>query len=246
MTKKDRSFNVLALWIVLAGGLLCLAVPLLAPFLSIQYLNEYGNAGNAIGGISNPLAQIIGSIMIFLALKAQIDANKIVQEQIEKENNKEALRHELDQLRELYLFVEKNIRNFSYVSTETTSEKPEKILLHSRRAIKYFVRDLENLDVDIHNNADVLMYDGVKEIMSVLNSAELFFNKIKNSTLDAQHKDFYATLMQHELLFSIFPYQDLNETVHLRNGPCLDCGEYHANYPPLIYDRLQDLKKNFM
>jgi hypothetical protein len=23
------------------------------------------------------------------------------------------------------------------------------------------------------------------------------------------------------------------------------CGEYHANYPPLIYDRLQKIKKSF-
>ena len=123
--------------------------------------------------------------------------------------------------------------------------KAQKTLLHSRRAIKCFIEDLEDLEVDIHNDADVLMYDGVKEIMSILNSVELFFEKIKDSSIEAYHKNFHRTLMQHELLFSIFPYQELDNKAHLKQEPCPECGEYHANYPPLIYDRLQQIKKSF-
>ncbi|MBX2995346.1 MAG: hypothetical protein KF681_10995 [Bdellovibrionaceae bacterium] len=245
MIKKSTPIHTIAFWVILIGGAFCVTMPLIAPMLPIQYLREYGEIGDAIGGISSPLVQILGSAVLFLALKAQIDANGILQLQIEKENKKEQLRHEINQLHELYLFVERNIKNFSYDQKTTVDGKSHKTLLHSRRAIKCFIEDLENLDVDIHNDADVLMYDGVKEIMSILNSVELFFEKIKNSNIEAYHKNFHKTLMQHELLFSIFPYQELDNKAHLKQEPCPECGVYHANYPPLIYDRLQEIKKSF-
>jgi len=156
-----------AFCIIFIGGAICVLLPLLAPVLPIQYLKGYGDIGSAIGGISSPFVQILGSALIFLALKAQIDANRVLQEQIDKENKKEQLRHELNQLHELYQFVERNIKNFTYDQTKTVDGKMEMTLLHSRRAIKCFIEDLEDLDVDIHKDSEVLMFDGVKEIMSI-------------------------------------------------------------------------------
>lgn len=238
--------NKIAFWVIVLGGTICLLIPLFAPLLPLQYLKGYGDVGSAFGGISAPFVQILGSVVLFLALKAQIDANGILHQQIEKENTKEQLRHELSQLHELYMFVERNIKNFSYDQEKTVDGKTQMILLYSRRAIKCFIEDLDTLDVDIHKTDDVLMFDGVKEIMSILNSVELFFDKIKGSEIPPYHKDFYKTLMQHELLFSVFPYQELDDKAHLRHEPCPECGEYHANYPPLIYDRLVEIKKSFL
>ena len=136
-------------------------------------------------------------------------------------------------------------KNFSYDQEKMIDGKSQMILLHSRRAIKCFIEDLESLDVDIHKDDDILRFDGVKEIMSILNSVDLYFDKIKDSEIAPYHKSFYKTLMQHELLFSVFPYQDLDNQAYLKQEHCPECGEYHANYPPLIYDRLQKIKKSF-
>lgn len=235
----------IAFWVIVIGGAACLLIPLFAPLLPLQYLKGYGEIGDAFGGISNPFLQILGSALLFLVLKAQIDANGILHQQIEKEYTKEQLRHELNQLHELYMFVERNIKNFSYDQEKMIDGKSQMILLHSRRAIKCFIEDLESLDVDIHKDDDILRFDGVKEIMSILNSVDLYFDKIKDSEIAPYHKSFYKTLMQHELLFSVFPYQDLDNQAYLKQEHCPECGEYHANYPPLIYDRLQKIKKSF-
>ncbi|MFW1860020.1 MULTISPECIES: hypothetical protein [Acinetobacter] len=235
----------IAFWVIVVGSVFCLLLPLFLPLLPLHYLKDYGEIGDAFGGISNPFVQILGSVVLFLALKAQIDANRILHQQIEKENTKEQLRHELDQLHELYMFVERNIKNFSYDQEKMIDGKSQMILLHSRRAIKCFIEDLESLDVDIHKDDDILRFDGVKEIMSILNSVDLYFDKIKDSEIAPYHKSFYKTLMQHELLFSVFPYQDLDNQAYLKQEHCPECGEYHANYPPLIYDRLQKIKKSF-
>ena len=175
--------NKIAFWVIIIGGAICLLIPLFMPFLPLQYLKEYGEIGDVIGGVSNPFVQILGSVVLFLALKAQIDANGILHQQIEKENIKEQLRHELNQLHELYMFVERNIKNFSYDQEKVVDGKSQMILLHSRRAIKCFIEDLENLDVDIHKDGDVLMFDGVKAIMSVLYCVELFFNRVSGGEI---------------------------------------------------------------
>ena len=102
----------IAFWVIVIGGA-CLLIPLFAPLLPLQYLKGYGEIGDVLGGISSPFLQILGSVLLFLVLKAQIDANGILHQQIEKEYTKEQLRHELNQLHELYMFVERNIKIFS-------------------------------------------------------------------------------------------------------------------------------------
>jgi hypothetical protein len=105
----------IAFWVIVIGGAACLLIPLFAPLLPLQYLKGYGEIGDVLGGISSPFLQILGSVLLFLVLKAQIDANGILHQQIEKEYTKEQLRHELI-----------NFTNFICSSKETL-----KILLRS-------------------------------------------------------------------------------------------------------------------
>ncbi len=48
--------------------------------------------GDAIGGITAPITGLIGSILVFFALRAQIDANAQIQKQIEDQEKKEDYR----------------------------------------------------------------------------------------------------------------------------------------------------------
>lgn len=50
------------------------------------------------------------------------------------------------------------------------------------------------MKVDIHNTDDVLMYDGVRELLSILKSAEELFNRIDTISSKSQHILFYRTL----------------------------------------------------
>ncbi|KQD42235.1 hypothetical protein APD12_07240 [Acinetobacter pittii] len=68
----------IAFWVIVIGGAACLLIPLFAPLLPLQYLKGYGEIGDVLGGISSPFLQILGSVLLFLVLKAQIDANGIL------------------------------------------------------------------------------------------------------------------------------------------------------------------------
>jgi hypothetical protein len=101
------------------------------------------------------------------------------------------------------------------------------------------------MNINLHNAVQLLQEDGVREILSVLKIAELIFDKLENADIDRDDRIFYLGIMKHELVFSIFPYTDLDESGTLLLPICEECGEHHGNYPPLIYDKLTELRRYF-
>ncbi|KMQ61364.1 hypothetical protein ACM46_15140 [Chryseobacterium angstadtii] len=221
---------------VLIGSISIIAMPLLLPLLPLGYLKDFGTIGDAFGGISNPLSQIVGFVLLYLALKAQINANNILQQNILKENMKEMRQRELEQLHELYVIFERNIREFTYINRFEVEVQLQ--VLNGKRAIYCFVNDIEKRNIDLHNTEGLLQEDGVREIVSILKTAQLIFVKIGNMDVENDDKNFYINIMKHELVFSIFPYTDLDESAELKLPQCPYCHEYHGNYPPLIFDKL--------
>lgn len=237
-----NSLDKNAKWLLLFGILLTFLFPLLLPLLNKTGIGNFGVVGDAIGGITNPISQLIGSILLYLALKAQLSANGIVQNQIEKDNIKEEQQHNTEQIRTFYSFFQETIKNFSYEFSDANGKQ----LLYGKRAIKCFLNDLEQMKVDIHNTDDVLMYDGVRELLSILKSAEELFNRIDTISSKSQHILFYRNLLQHELLFNIFPYQDLDDDINIKTGKCTICGDAHSYYPPIIFDKIKLLESKFI
>lgn len=77
-----------ARWFIGIGIFLCV----LAPFIATQKaiwgsfdFSQTGQIGDTIGGITAPIVNIIGAILVFYALKAQIDANRLIQDQFDEQ-----------------------------------------------------------------------------------------------------------------------------------------------------------------
>jgi len=236
--EDNNKVNLYAKWTLIIGVVLTLFLPFSIHLFNLDEIRKYGTVGDTIGGITSPISQLIGSILIYLALKAQLDANKIIQNQVNEDNKKSIVRHDLEQIHELYSFFQNNIKSFSY---ERELDKSKNILF-GKRAIKLFFEDLEEMNVNIHSDDDILKIDGVREILSIINSAKLILQKNKNSNLPNEDKDFYNTLIYHELVFSIFPAKEIEKEDPLELKKCTVCEIYHGNYPPLIFHKIQELK----
>lgn len=243
MKLKNNSESNIVISLLIIGILLTIIVPLMLPLLPLGHLKEYGPVGDAFGGVANPIAQIVGFVLLYRALRAQINANSILQMQINDENSKEMQERGVKHVHELYTFLENNINSFSY---ENKFEGTNGIqVLHGRRAIRCFIDDIEDMNIDLHNAEQLLQQDGVREILSILRIAENIFDRIGHADINENDKLFYIDLMKHELTFSIFPYTDLDESANLKLELCGDCHKFHGNYPPLIFDKLQQLKRHF-
>lgn len=241
---KNNSENQVAIALLIVGTILMFATPLLFPVLSTKHLKSVGEIGSAFWGIAAPIAQLVGIILLFLALRERRTANSIVQMQVDAAERREIQERSVRHLHELYTFLENNISNFSYESKFDTEVEVK--FLRGKRAIRCFIDDIEQMNIDLHNNELLLQKDGVREILSILRIAENIFEKIKEANIEEADRNFYLNIMKHELIFSIFPYTDLDESANLKLETCQDCHEDHGNYPPLIFDKMQQLKKHFL
>lgn len=237
MESKNRD-NIYAKWTLILGIILTLILPFSIHLFNLEQLGKYGTVGDTIGGITSPVSQLLGSILIYLALKAQLDANKIIQNQVNEDNKQSLIRRDLEQIHELYSFFQNNIKSFGY-EKET---KGKREVVFGKRAIKSFFQDIEEMNINIHSDEDILKIDGVREILSIINSAKLILQKNKNSKLENEDKEFYNTLIHHELVFSIFPAREIENEDPLSLKKCTMCEIYHGNFPPLIFHRIQELK----
>lgn len=81
LSKKER--NIIGI-----VGVLIVVMPFV--FTRIGYITfdaDTGVIGDTIGGITAPFLGFFGSVLVYLALKAQIDANDEIKKQFEKQNN---------------------------------------------------------------------------------------------------------------------------------------------------------------
>lgn len=244
MKTKNNAENQLVITLLIVGTILMFATPWVFPTLSVMDLKYFGQIGSAFWEIAAPVAQLVAIILLFLALRERRTANSIVQMQVDAKGRREIQERSVKHLHELYALLENNISNFSYESK--FENKPEVMVLMGKRAIRCFINDIEEMNIDLHDNDLLLQKDGVREILSILRIAEHIFEKIKEADIEEADRNFYLNIMKHELIFSIFPYTDLDESGNLKMEICEDCHEPHGNYPPLIFDRLQQLKRHFL
>ncbi len=244
MKIKNKTGNQLAITLLIVGAILMFATPVLFPILNIKNLKNVGEIGAAFWEIAAPIAQLVGLILLFLAFRERRTANTIVQMQVDAAERREMHARSVKHLHELYTILGNNISNFSYENKFETDGAVK--ILSGKRAIRCFIDDVENMNIDLHDNQLLLQKDGVREILSILRIAENIFEKIKEANIEETDRNFYLNIMKHELIFSIFPYTDLDESANLKLETCDECNEPHGNYPPLIFDKMQLLKRHFL
>jgi len=80
LTKKEKQWGLIA-------GLIIFAMPLILTrdIGGVSFVGK-GEIGDTIGGITAPFLSFFGSILVYLALRAQIDANEQIKDQFVIQN----------------------------------------------------------------------------------------------------------------------------------------------------------------
>lgn len=139
--EKERKDNTSLVALILLG--LGVIIIFAAPYLFTQYSSSNvsyegtGQIGDTIGGISGPFLSLIGSALVFLALKAQVKANELVQQQIKAEELERNFRLIFEEIKEL----EKSINEFSIVRITERENGPQRVSFHSKDAINLLIEE---------------------------------------------------------------------------------------------------------
>lgn len=230
--------------ILLIGTILMVAAPFL--FMSIYgiRLSDTAEIGETIGGITSPIAALVGAILIYYALSAQIDSNKLIADQIEKDNIKERKQNEESHISQLYDFFSKNIEDYSF---EQINDKGEIItIFRGSVALHYFVQFIQNQkEIDSHNTEALLHNRNVREFVSIIESSKLLIESLKESIIDAEDKVYYKNLIEHQLTYKISPNFDSISEYGIKQETCSvhGCDIEHGTFPVFILEMLLETKQ---
>lgn len=157
MTKSKDSFNYFPYYLI---ACVIGIFGIFAPFIftrswgGISFGTPEGVIGDTIGGITAPFFNLLGSILVYVALRAQIDANKQINDQFikqEKDNTRRdfentffqmlQIHHQIVdtmdlELGELMQEVIKDLRTQGYIGDWDSSKVPKDLTVTSRDVFK--------------------------------------------------------------------------------------------------------------
>lgn len=190
-----------AKWFLLVGGLVILIMPFLLTghfFHETFNFSETGQIGDTIGGITAPFLNLIGAFLVFYALQAQVKANELIQDQIDKDNEAKECENEAQNLNQLYSYLTDNINRFHFTTLPIEQLKNTDIIKtdieHSGGEAFYHL--FSQIRCHYHGSQEELHSNqSVSELISVLKIMDLVLDKLKNTK--SKNKEILTTLVRH-------------------------------------------------
>jgi hypothetical protein len=213
----------IAFFVLITGLIGMLIAPFLFTRSGCTSFTETGQIGDTIGGITAPISSLVGSILVFLALKSQVVANKITQEQIRIQQLEEQTKKEITYVSDLYKYLLRTIQTY-----ETKYYK-------GHRAIMKAMSLLADSERKQAHDDDRLYYGTVAELFGILKLGKLFLEQVNKSGIDQHDKRYFKELVKHHYDSFILPYLARNV-----EKTCPACGEKHNGIPFKILTLIQD------
>ncbi|TGE23751.1 hypothetical protein E5K00_00625 [Hymenobacter aquaticus] len=203
------------LWL-LAGVVLTVISPFIfTRTFGIINFQETGPIGDTIGGITAPITNLIGAILVFYALRAQIDANELVRKQFEQQQKEENARKKLFYLAENINTIRNDINDFSYTSnTKTTITEggvrevdKEIIPYKGASAFSAYIKVLPNL-INYYSNQGLDPFESLPKLFELEKLLEMINNIIDSvNTADISNEDkkYFMSVVAYQYISKIKP-----------------------------------------
>ena len=221
-----------AKWLLLIGGLVILIMPFL---LTLPYFNERfnlsttGQIGDTIGGVTAPFLNLIGAFLVFYALQAQVKANELIQEQIDKDNETKECENEGQNLNQLFSYLTESINSFHFTTLPIESLRNTEHLQTTTNFIggEAFYSLFSQIKCHYHGTQEELHgTQSVSELLSILKVMDLLLDKLKTSK--SNNKEILATLIKHLFEYKIVTRIKNENEEELKVEFCLSCKCNHG------------------
>lgn len=238
--------------IILSVGILLI---ICAPFLltlSVGYVSfvDTGQIGDTIGGTTAPIASLLGSILVFYALKAQIDANSIIQRQLKDQKSEELSRKKRNYISGQIDFISKEIDNFRVIEkksgTSFEREHPDQYIEYvGSSAILQFIKSSLAYIGDEDPEEQLLKENPqLKHFYYMLLSFSKVIESIESQNLDDIDKQYFLTQLGYLFEAKIIPGFRLRKVQKLTDEPiCPKCNKKHSGIPSMIFHLAESISE---
>lgn len=132
-------------WILISGVVVLIAMPIVATQLDwfFDYTNT-GQIGDTIGGLTAPVIGVVSALLIYFSFRAQINANRIIQDQIDDQKLEDASKRNFEHQMERYRHLKEYIDDFSFAHKEKGErvlDPGRSVLIRGGEAISQYLLD---------------------------------------------------------------------------------------------------------
>ncbi|MBV7533052.1 hypothetical protein [Chitinophaga sp. sic0106] len=227
--KEPRNYLLIAKW-TLGIGIACIIIsPIIFTCHTASerwnFINT-GPIGDTIGGLTAPIIGLISAILLFLALRAQLDGNKAA-------NTALITQLESDDLTHLYSNIKQSIDQFTYTPKTYTSNDSHddtnapKNSTNELKAAEAIYALIDNFYCDMCALDDRAIGANPKltELISILELLKFTLDRIEQSTIP--NKEAILTLTKHQFKYRINPRLSLEDDA-LDKYFCPSCNKEHG------------------
>lgn len=224
MFKTEHSLKW-ALIVLLLGGAFSVLLPVILTRNAFWYgfdFSQTGQIGDTIGGITAPLVNLVGAVLVYFALQAQVDANKTVQSQIVAQQEKESIENESKEIHQLYGYLKDSIDNFRYSTLDPYAFGEKGALIGSEGIFKLF----QDFYCDYHLNEEAINFNPkITEIISMLEICDTILQKLSISIIPDMNT--MRILTVHQFQYRIAPRLN-QDGANLKKYHCDFCSAEHG------------------
>ena len=226
MQKETR----LAIYALSAGIFLMILAPiLLTQFSGYFSFMDTGPIGDTIGGITAPISGLLGAYLVFLALKAQVDANKAIQRQIDGQNIKEKNEKAIVFLSDIIQQTVKIIKEFKFYTNMGATVHSEGKIAFSKYISNYSLSNWGSYDFrpesPDHRNAERIFY-----------LFQYFRKKLEESDLNKEDREYLIFLFESQY------YEDVRRIIYRIR----ERHERKNILHPYFFDKFIEIDKQFI
>lgn len=197
---------------------------------------DTGTIGDTIGGITAPLTSLMGSILVYFALKAQIDANKLIQEQFDQQKKDEAERKKLTYITEQINTVRQDLNEFTF----SYKDGNYKFNYTGSDAIYEYLQNIKyrgNHEEDVFNTNPKIV-----ELLNILQVFDKLVSLIKTEKVPEQDKTYFLSTLEYLINSKIkTSFIALSEYKMSAQQPCKSCGKRHSGIPDELFDLVDSI-----
>lgn len=232
------------LWIMFGGILLIVMTPFLFTHfgfgVDFTSLNT-NNIGGTIGGITAPFTGILGSILVYFALKEQVLANKLIQKQLDEQKVTDEESKVVTYLKQQLDTINKDIEEFTLVTKGKTGKVNNKIT-GSQALFLYLDGYLKS---DIHHDLDYskrfYQVRNIKHYIFLIND---FVNSINTEKIPENDKRYLTSAIKYHFVTKVKPQFDKFENEKTSNTEiCTKCGIKHYGIPDELFEIIYSIDK---
>ncbi|ESU24661.1 hypothetical protein FLJC2902T_31930 [Flavobacterium limnosediminis JC2902] len=212
--------------IILIVGILLLVISpyVLTRTFGIISFDQTGQIGDTIGGITSPIANLIGAILVYYAFLVQLDANKLIFEQISDEKKEQKINQNRNYIFEIFKLLKEEIYSFSIMKEKQVGS------FENKRYVMVEYKGLQAIDIMLsklmHNHEDFNHEDHkLKEFLHIIDLFKKFLRSLNETEINFADKKFFLESV--EYMYS----SKIKSSLEVLTKPCEKCGEFHSGDP---------------